>query len=104
MDIFFSIFIFYVVKYNGNVLFFSNFIKLNDNFHRTRSMVFFLLKNLFWIINNIIIMSNLIFMVEYHDDYSKDERDFLEKIKALIMIKYRTIFISEFFLIFSPDY
>lgn len=97
MDIFFSIFIFYVVKYNGNVLFFSNFIKLNDNFHRTRSIVFFLLKNLFWIINNIIIMSNLIFMVEYHDDYSKDERDFLEKIKALIMIKYRTIFISEIF-------
>lgn len=43
-------------------------------------------------------MSNLIFMVEYHDDYSKDERYFLEKIRALIMIKYdRTIFISEFF-------
>lgn len=101
MDIFFSIFIFYVVKFNGNVLFFSSFIKLNDNFHRTRSMVFFLLKNLFWIINNIIIMSNLIFMVEYHDDYSKDERDFFEKIRALIMIKYdRTIFISEFFIIF----
>lgn len=101
MDIFFSIFIFYVVKYNGNVLFFSSFIKLNDNFHRTRSIVFFLLKNLFWIINNIIIMSNLIFMVEYHDDYSKDERYFLEKIRALIMIKYdRTIFISEFFIIF----
>lgn len=39
-------------------------------------MVFFLLKNLFWIINNIIIMSNLIFMVEYRDDYSIDERDF----------------------------
>lgn len=101
MDIFFSIFIFYVVKFNGNVLFFSSFIKLNDNFHRTRSMVFFLLKNLFWIINNIIIMSNLIFMVEYHDDYSKDERDFFEKIRALIMIKYdRTILISEFFIIF----
>lgn len=101
MDIFFSIFIFYVVKFNGNVLFFSSFIKLNDNFHRTRSMVFFLLKNLFWIINNIIIMSNLIFMVEYHDDYSEDERDFFEKIRALIMIKYdRTIFISEFFIIF----
>lgn len=101
MDIFFSIFIFYVVKFNGNVLFFSSFIKLNDNFHRTRSIVFFLLKNLFWIINNIIIMSNLIFMVEYHDDYSKDERDFFEKIRALIMIKYdRTIFISEFFIIF----
>lgn len=101
MDIFFSIFIFYVVKYNGNVLFFSSFIKLNDNFHRTRSIVFFLLKNLFWIINNIIIMSNLIFMVDYHDDYSKDERVFFEKIRALIMIKYdRTIFISEFFIIF----
>lgn len=66
-------------------------------------MVFFLLKNLFWI-NNIIIMSNLIFMVEYHDDYSKDEKDFFEKIKALIMIKYRTIFISEIFLIFSPNF
>lgn len=104
MDIFFSIFIFYVIKYNGNVLFSSNFIKLNDNFHRTRSMVFFLLKNLFWIINNIIIMSNLIFMVEYHDDYSKDERDFLEKIKALIMIKYRTIFISEFFFNFFSQF
>lgn len=102
MDIFFSIFIFYVIKYNGNVLFSSNFIKLN-NFHRTRSMVFFLLKNRFRIINNIIIMSNLIFMVEYHDDYSKDEKDFFEKIKALIMIKYRTIFISEiFFYFFLP--
>lgn len=76
MGIFFSIFIFYVVKYNGNVLFFSNFIKLNYNFHRNKSMVFFLLKNLFWIINNIIIMSNLIFMGEYRDDYSIDERDF----------------------------
>lgn len=92
------------MKYNGNVLFSSNFIKLNDNFHRTRSMVFFLLKNWFRIINNIIIMSNLIFMVEYHDDYSKDEKDFFEKIKALIMIKYRTIFISEFFFNFFSQF
>lgn len=29
---------------------------------------------------------------------------FWRKIKALIMIKYRTIFISEIFLIFSPDF
>lgn len=67
-------------------------------------MVFFLLKNRFRIINNIIIMSNLIFMVEYHDDYSKDEKDFFEKIKALIMIKYRTIFISEFFFNFFSQF
>lgn len=100
MDIFFFIFIFYVVKYNGNVFFFLNFIKLNDNFYRIRLMVFFLFKNLFWIINNIIIMLNLIFMVEYYDDYSKDERDFLEKIKVLIMIKYRIIFILESFFYF----
>lgn len=46
-------------------------------------MVFFLLKKRFRIINNIIIMSNLNFMVEYHDDYSKDEKDFFEKIKAI---------------------
>lgn len=101
MDIFFFIFIFYVVKFNGNVFFFLSFIKLNDNFYRIRLMVFFLFKNLFWIINNIIIMLNLIFMVEYYDDYSKDERDFFEKIRVLIMIKYdRIIFILEFFIIF----
>lgn len=43
-------------------------------------------------------------MVEYHDDYSKDEKDFFEKIKALIMIKYRTIFISEIFFNFFSQF